>query len=63
MFFDLHFKKFPRPDNWLDSLNVPRSPACKLDLKELVKYEKHRKSMYKLLFMKIFERNFESFWD
>ena len=61
--WDIHFEKFPRPTNWLDSLNAPRSPACKLDLKELLKYEKVRKAMYKRLFMKIFERNFESFWD
>jgi len=61
--WDLHWKKFPRSSDFLEALNTPRSPACKLDLKELIKYEKHRKAMYKRLFMKIFERNFESFWD
>lgn len=62
--WDEFTKKYPdRFLSFFDGLDKPKSPQYKKDLNNLIKYEKHRKAMYKQLFMKIFERNFESFWD
>jgi hypothetical protein len=62
--WDIYLKKYPdRFTNFTEAISKPQPPEYKRDLKNLIHYEKVRKAMYKRLFIKIFERNFESFWD
>jgi translation initiation factor 2 alpha subunit (eIF-2alpha) len=62
--WDDFVKKHPeRFGDILKDFNKPVTPAYKRDLKELRKFEKARKDMYNQLFIKIFQHNFETFWE